>query len=159
MVGSINKVIICGRVANDPTVKQFPDNTKCNFSVATNRSYTRRDGTVVNQADFHRVVTSGSDARIAEKQVVKGTPVGVEGRLTTRSYLDATGNKRYITEIIAENLFLLGRANTLQETTQIPHANQMEQTGPTNADGGFLQNASTKPANASPNPAEDDLPF
>ena len=160
MAGSINLVTIVGRVTNDPIVKQFPDNTKCNFSVATNRNYTRRDGTEVNQAEFHKIVTSGGIARVAERYVNKGRQIGIVGRLATRSYEDKMGNKRYITEIIAENLHLLGGAAAQSAVNNLPHANAGQGAGNTGAmDNSPAQNSAQPVQGVASKPAEDELPF
>lgn len=109
---SVNKVILVGNVGKDPEMKYFDDNNAiANFSVATNeRGFTTSSGTQIpDRTEWHNVVCRRGLAKIAEDYVKKGTLVYVEGKIRTRSYDDQSGVKRYITEIIADNLELLSR--------------------------------------------------
>ncbi|MDD2607168.1 single-stranded DNA-binding protein [Lascolabacillus sp.] len=109
---SVNKVILVGNVGKDPEMKYFDnDVAKANFSVATTeRGYTTSNGTQVpERTEWHNVVCWRGLAQIAEKFVKKGTLVYIEGKIKTRSYDDQSGVKRYITEIIADNLELLSK--------------------------------------------------
>ncbi len=109
---SVNKVILVGNVGKDPDVKYFDnDNVKANFSLATSkRGYTMANGTQVpERTEWHNIVCWRGLAQIVEKFVKKGSQLYVEGELRTRSYDDQSGVKRYITEVNAENIELLGR--------------------------------------------------
>ena len=109
---SVNKVILLGNVGKDPEMKYFDnDVAKANFSIATSeRGYTTSSGTQVpERTEWHNIVCWRGLAQIAERFVKKGTLVYVEGKIKTRSYDDQNGVKRYITEIIADNLELLSR--------------------------------------------------
>jgi single-strand DNA-binding protein len=109
---SVNKVILVGNVGKDPEMKYFDnDVAKANFSVATTeRGYTTSNGTQVpERTEWHNVVCWRGLAQIAERFVKKGTLVYIEGKIKTRSYDDQSGVKRYITEIIADNLELLSK--------------------------------------------------
>lgn len=109
---SVNKVILVGNVGKDPEMKYFDnDNSIANFSVATNeRGFTTSSGTQIpDRTEWHNVVCRRGLAQIAERFVKKGTLVYIEGKIRTRSYDDQSGVKRYITEIIADNLELLSR--------------------------------------------------
>ena len=109
---SVNKVILVGNVGKDPEMKYFDnDNAIPNFSVATNeRGFTTSSGTQIpDRTEWHNVVCRRGLAQIAERFVKKGTLVYIEGKIRTRSYDDQSGVKRYITEIIADNLELLSR--------------------------------------------------
>lgn len=109
---SVNKVILVGNVGKDPDVKYFDnDNVKANFSLATSkRGYTMANGTQVpERTEWHNVVCWRGLAQIVEKFVKKGSQLYVEGELRTRSYDDQNGVKRFITEVNAENIELLGR--------------------------------------------------
>lgn len=108
---SVNKVILLGRVGKDPDIKRFDDdNSVASFSLATSeRGYTAKNGTVVpEQTEWHSVVCYKGLAAIAERYVKKGDPLYIEGKIRTRSYEDKNQQKRYITEIIADKIELLG---------------------------------------------------
>ncbi len=120
---SVNKVILVGNVGKDPEMKYFDNDVAvANFSVATNeRGYTTSNGTQVpERTEWHNVSCWRGLAKIAERFVKKGTLVYIEGKLRTRSYDDQSGVKRYVTEIVADNLELLSRKdfNEDQSTTQ-----------------------------------------
>jgi single-strand DNA-binding protein len=109
---SVNKVILVGNVGRDPEMKYFDnDVAKANFSLATSeRGYTTSGGTQVpERTEWHNIVCWRGLAQVAEKFVKKGTLVYVEGKIRSRSYDDQNGVKRYITEVVADNLELLGR--------------------------------------------------
>ncbi|NLO32270.1 MAG: single-stranded DNA-binding protein [Candidatus Hydrogenedentes bacterium] len=112
---SVNKVILVGNVGRDPEMKYFDnDVAKANFSLATSeRGYTTSSGTQVpERTEWHNIVCWRGLAQIAERFVKKGTLLYVEGKIRSRSYDDQNGIKRYITEIVADNLELLSRKQT-----------------------------------------------
>ncbi|MFK7782469.1 single-stranded DNA-binding protein, partial [Psychroserpens sp.] len=78
------------------------------FSVATNESYKNAQGEKVTDTQWHNVVAWGKTAEIIEKYVTKGKEVAIEGKLTTRSWEDDKGNKRYTTEVVCNELLMLG---------------------------------------------------
>ncbi|MCM1152678.1 MAG: single-stranded DNA-binding protein [Muribaculum sp.] len=106
---SVNKVILIGNVGSDPAM-HYPEKDKAVavVSLATNSRY----GDNVEVTDWHRILFYNEMARIVERYVVKGTKLYVEGRITYRNYTDKMGISRKITEIIAENMELLGRAQS-----------------------------------------------
>ncbi len=109
---SVNKVILVGNVGKDPDMKYFDnDVAKANFSLATSeRGYTTSNGTQVpERTEWHNIVCWRGLAQIAEKFVKKGTMLYVEGKIRSRSYDDQNGVKRYITEVVADNIELLSR--------------------------------------------------
>lgn len=109
---SVNKVILVGNVGKDPEVRYLDNNVAvANFTLATTeRGFTSRDGQQVpDRTEWHNVVAWRGLAQIVEKYVKKGSQLFVEGKIRTRSYDDKDGNKRYVTEIFADNLQLLGR--------------------------------------------------
>ena len=109
-MGSLNKVQIIGNLGKEPEVRAVTSGAKvCNFPVATTESYTDRNGQKVDKTEWHNIVMWRGLAEVAEKYLHKGSQVYVEGRLQTRSWDDQNGQKRYITEIVAENLVMLGR--------------------------------------------------
>ena len=104
-----NRVQLIGNVGQDPEVKTVNGDRKvANFTVATNDFYYNDKGDKVEQTEWHRVTAWGKTAEIIEKFVVKGKEIGIEGKLTHRSYDDKEGNKKYITEIVASEVLLLG---------------------------------------------------
>jgi single-strand DNA-binding protein len=130
---SVNKVILVGNVGKDPEMKYFDnDNAIANFSVATNeRGFTTSSGTQIpDRTEWHNVVCRRGLAQIAERFVKKGTLVYIEGKIRTRSYDDQSGVKRYITEIIADNLELLSRKAGGEYEPNAPKAESAPQNSP-----------------------------
>ena len=109
----INKVILIGNVGQDPEIRYTGDvnnGTKvATFRVATTERYRDRSGNLQEHTEWHSIVVWRNTADVVEKYVKKGTQVYIEGRLRTRSWDDQNGNKRYVTEIVADTLQLLGR--------------------------------------------------
>ena len=109
-MASVNKAILIGNLGRDPEVKETQaGNSVCNFSIATNETWTNKDGSKGERTEWHKIVTFGKLADICGKYLVKGKQVYIEGRLQTRSWDDNDGNKRYTTEIVASNMTMLGR--------------------------------------------------
>jgi single-strand DNA-binding protein len=107
---SVNKAILVGFVGNDPEVRYLDSGTAvANFRLATSENYTNRAGEKVSQTEWHNVVLWRGLAEVAEKYVKKGTQVYIEGRIRTRTWDDRDGNKRYTTEIVADNMQLMGK--------------------------------------------------
>ncbi|MBN1153348.1 single-stranded DNA-binding protein [candidate division KSB1 bacterium] len=107
--GTVNKVILLGRVGADPEMRQTASNTPvANFSVATNLVWKDQDGTQHEETEWNRVVVWRKLAEFANVWIKKGKLVYVEGRLKTRSWEDKDGNTRYMTEIQADTVQLIG---------------------------------------------------
>jgi single-strand DNA-binding protein len=105
-----NKVQLIGNVGNEPEVKTFGEGKKvANITIATNDYYINDKGEKVEQTEWHRVTAWGKVAENIEKYVSKGKEIAIEGKLTHRSYDDKEGNKRYITEVVANDILLLGK--------------------------------------------------
>ena len=105
-----NKVQLIGHVGQEPEIKTFEGGKKvANITIATNESYTNNKGEKVENTEWHRITAWGKVADIIEKYVIKGKEIAIEGKLTHRSYDDKEGIKRYITEIVANELLLLGK--------------------------------------------------
>jgi single-strand DNA-binding protein len=103
-----NKVQLIGNLGQNPDVKNFGgDKRVAHLSVATNETYRNGKGEKVTDTQWHSVVAWGKLADIAEKLMVKGTEVVVEGKLINRTYTDKQGVKRYITEVQANELLVL----------------------------------------------------
>jgi len=110
-MSSVNKVILVGNVGRDPEVRYLDNNVSvANFTLATTeRGYTAQNGTVIpDKTEWHNIVAWRGLADISERFIKKGSQIYVEGKLRTRSWDDKEGNKRYVTEIYADNLQLLG---------------------------------------------------
>jgi single-strand DNA-binding protein len=105
-----NTVQLIGNVGNDPEIKNLDGGKKvANLTIATNDSYKNDKGEKVEQTEWHKVVAWGKTAEIIEKYVTKGLQIAVEGKLTHRSYDDKNGEKRYITEVVVNDVLLLGK--------------------------------------------------
>ena len=102
----VNKVTLVGRLGKDPVVKHFSDtNAIAEFSLATTENYKDKEGKWVEVTDWHNIkLPFKYMAESAEKYLKKGSLVYIDGKIKTRSYDDKDGNKKYITEIVAENI-------------------------------------------------------
>lgn len=109
---SINKAILVGHVGNDPEVRHLEGGTPvANFRLATSETYNNRNGERVTQTEWHSIVVWRGLAEVVEKYVKKGSQLYIEGRIRTRAWEDREGNKRYTTEIVCDNLQMLGKRN------------------------------------------------
>ena len=107
---SVNKVILIGNLGKDPEVKYTPQGTPvAKFSLATNERYKDKDGNWQDRTEWHNIVLWQRLAEIAGEYLKKGGKVYIEGRLQTHSWDDKqTGQKKYMTEIVGQDLVLLG---------------------------------------------------
>lgn len=115
----VNKVILIGNLGKDPEVRHL-DNGRAvaNFSLATSENYKNREGEKVSTTEWHNIVLWTPLAEIAEKYLNKGNQIYLEGKLTNRSYEDKEGNRKYITEVVGQNLTMLGgRASASESST------------------------------------------
>ncbi len=108
-MAGVNKVILVGNLGKDPEVRHL-DNGRAvaNFSIATSETYKNKQGERVTNTEWHNVVLWTPLAEIAERFLKKGNQVYIEGKLTTRSWDDQDGNKRYTTEVVGREMTLLG---------------------------------------------------
>lgn len=119
-MASVNKVIILGNVGGDPEVREAASGKIVNLSIATSRRYKTASGERVDETEWHRVVFFGKVADVASQYVHKGDPLYVEGRLQTRKWQDKSGQDRYTTEIVCEQMQLLGgKADGAQESRPV----------------------------------------
>lgn len=108
---SVNKVILLGRLGQDPELKYTPGGSPvCNFSVATTESWTDKSGQKQEKTEWHRIVVWGKLAELCNQYLSKGRQAFIEGRLQTRAWDDKDGNKRYTTEILASTVQFIGGA-------------------------------------------------
>lgn len=143
-MSGVNKVILIGHLGKDPESRTFEGgNMTTKFTLATNEVYKDKNGTRVENTEWHNIATWGKLADIASKLLHKGSQIYVEGKLKTRSWDDKDGNKKYITEVIADTFTLLDKKSSSDssygDVSSIDsHSN------------------STESSNAAP---DDDLPF
>lgn len=110
-MSGVNKVILVGNLGSDPELRHTPSGTPvANFRIATNEVWTNKEGQRDQRTEWHRIVTFGRLAEICGQYLTKGKQVYVEGRIRTREWEDQTGNRRFTTEIIANQMVMLGRA-------------------------------------------------
>ena len=108
-MAGVNKVILVGNLGKDPEIRHLENGRAVtNFPLATSETYKTKDGERVTKTEWHNVVLWTPLAEIAEKYLNKGSQVYVEGKLTTRSWDDKDGNKRYTTEVVGREMTLLG---------------------------------------------------
>jgi single-strand DNA-binding protein len=108
MSRGINKVILVGNLGKDPEVQNFETGKKATFSLATTETQRDRDGNDVQHTEWHNIVMWRGLADIAEQYLRKGSQVYLEGRIRTRSFEARDGQKKFVTEIQADNMVLLG---------------------------------------------------
>lgn len=107
-----NKVMLIGNIGNDPEIRNLDGGKKmARFSLATNERYRSSNGEQKEETQWHNLVIWGKLADVAEKYCAKGGEIAVEGKISNRSWEDKEGVKRYTTEIIVNELLLLGRKN------------------------------------------------
>ena len=104
-----NKVQLIGHVGKDPIVKSVNNSKVANFTMATNEVYYNDKKEKVENTYWHNITAWGKTAEIIEKFVVKGKEVAVEGKLSSRSYDDKDGVKKYMTEVVVSEILLLGK--------------------------------------------------
>jgi len=142
---SVNKVILIGNVGKDPVVRHLDrDVTVANFPLATSESYVK-DGNKVSNTEWHNIVVWRGLATVVEKYVKKGDKLYIEGKIKTRSWEDKDQNKRYTTEIYADNLEMLGNPNRNNQSSSSNNTNTSDINEPQTVD--------------QDNDNEDDLPF
>ncbi len=104
-----NKVQLIGNLGNNPEIINLESGKKlAKFSLATNESYTNASGEKIDKVEWHNLVAWGKTCDIIEKYLTKGKEVAVEGKLTSRSYETKEGEKRYVTEVVVNELLMLG---------------------------------------------------
>ena len=158
---SVNKVMILGRLGQDPELKYTPSGTAvCNFSLATNDYWTDKSGQKQERTEWHRVVVWGKVGENCGRYLSKGRQAFVEGSLQTRQWEGKDGQKRYTTEVVARNVQFIGGTNEARRP-------QESETAPRGANGGHPETTSAQGAAASENYqvntesnfTADDIPF
>lgn len=119
--GTVNKVILIGRLGADPQLKYTPSGRpNANFNVATNAVWKDQEGNQQERTDWHRVVAWGKLAEVMGEWLKKGSNVYLEGRLQTRTYEDTNGVKKWITEVVVTDMEMLGKKGETTEQGEIP---------------------------------------
>ncbi|PLX86276.1 MAG: single-stranded DNA-binding protein [Desulfuromonas sp.] len=160
---SVNKVILVGNLGKDPELRYTPSGAAvANFSLATSERYKDRNGEQQEKTEWHNIVVWRNLAEICGKYLHKGKHIYIEGRIQTRSYDDRDGNKRYITEIVADKMQMLGRVGDEGGYAQRGEPRQSRPAQQTPAQGN-QGNQGGAPAyediaDSSYNP-DDDIPF
>ena len=152
--GTVNKVILIGRLGRDPEMRYTSSGTAVvNFSLATNHSVKDQNGNNSEQTEWHKVVAFGRTAEIAGEYLTKGRQVYIEGRLQTRSWDDQNGQKKYKTEVVCSNLQLLGGRGESEGS-----GDSAAEPAPA-IDESADDSNSGKEKETAPKEEEDDLPF
>ena len=160
---SINKVILVGNVGKDPETRYLEGGTTVSkFPFATSEVYRNREGEKITSTEWHNIVLWRGLAEVAEKYVKKGSQLYIEGRIKTRSYTDKEGNTRYITEIIGDNMQMLGKKsdnNSMSESDYSQTSGSVNQAGENRSseDSGSDDDVFDNLTNN--NDETDDLPF
>ena len=117
MRGTVNKVILIGRLGADPELKYMPSGDPvANFNLATDESYRDKDGNTQEKTEWHRIVAFRKLAETCGEYLKKGKLVYIEGRIQSRSWEDKNGVKRFTTEIIANTMQMLGKKGEMDES-------------------------------------------
>jgi single-strand DNA-binding protein len=104
-----NCVRLIGNLGQNPDVKELKSGKKlAKFSLATTDSYRDENGNKVNDTTWHQLIAWGKQAELVEKYLEKGQEIAIEGKIASRQYTDKEGNKRYVTEIVVNELLMLG---------------------------------------------------
>ncbi|EQB62925.1 MAG: hypothetical protein RBG1_1C00001G0504 [candidate division Zixibacteria bacterium RBG-1] len=115
-MAGINKAILIGNLGKDPELRYTPNSQAvATFSLATTEKWKDKEGKFQEKTEWHNIVAWGKQAEICKEYLKKGSPVYVEGRIQHRSYDDKEGNKKYITEIVARSVQMLGRKGEAKE--------------------------------------------
>ena len=168
-MASINKVIILGRLGQDPEMRYTQNQTAvCSLNVATTEFKQNQNGEREEMTEWHRIVVWGKQAENCGQYLAKGRGVAVEGRLQTRSWEDQNGQKRYTTEIVANNVQFLssgqGQGQAQNNPQNNTNQNFQHNNHRNNGSGGFLPNPNQgnnrfENAPSMQPSAFDDIPF
>jgi single-strand DNA-binding protein len=149
-MASVNKVILVGNLGRDPEVRFMPNGEAvCNFSIATTDSWKDKAGAKQERTEWHNIVMYRKLAEIAGEYLKKGRPVYVEGRLQTRKWQTKEGQDRYTTEIIADQMQMLGGKEDSTQSEDRPESNQANEKDIKSSTGN----------SSSFDDFEDDIPF
>ena len=129
-MAGVNKVILIGNLGKDPEVRYLDSGVAvANFSLATTESYKNKEGERISQTEWHNIVLWRGLAEVAEKWLKKGSSVYIEGKIRSRKWEDKEGNTRYTTEILADNMTMLGKKedSSAEKTETTPEQESIPQ--------------------------------
>ena len=125
MAASLNKVLLIGNLGADPELSYTPTGTaKATMRLATNEVWTTKDGENGSRVEWHRLIAWGRLAEVCGEYLVSGRQIFVEGRTQTRSWEDQDGVKRFITEIVVNNMQMLGSGTQPAEAVDAPEEDE-----------------------------------
>jgi single-strand DNA-binding protein len=146
----VNKVILVGNLGKDPEFKYTPGGQPvATFSLATSERFTDKNGQRQDRTEWHNIVMWGKQAELANQYLKKGRTVYIEGKITTRSWDDKDGNKKYKTEIVANTMQFIGGSGGGAPSSG----------GSSNSDPGIPEMPSYDMGPSGQDPMADDLPF
>lgn len=146
---SVNKVILVGRLGGNPDIRHTPNGQSvANFNIATNESWSDKNGQKQERTEWHRIVVWGKLAQLCGEYLAKGRQVYVEGRLQTRQWQDKEGQTKYTTEVIANTIQFLGAGAGAGAGAQAQMAN-----------GADVSTSGGAPRMEEPSFTEEDIPF
>ena len=130
-MAGVNKVILIGNLGKDPEVKYLDNGVAvANFSLATTENYKNKEGERVSQTEWHNIVLWRGLAEVAEKYLKKGSNIYIEGKIKNRKWEDKEGKTRYNTEILADNMTMLGgkpvQEDITSNTSDAPHKDKAD---------------------------------
>lgn len=162
-MASVNKVILVGNLGRDPEVRYLPSgDAVANVTIATSSKFKNKSGEMVEETEWHRVTFFGKLAEIVGQYLKKGRSVYVEGRIKTRKYTDKDGIEKFATDIVANEMQMLGSREGMGEPSGASHDDE---------GGGYSRPAARPAAPQRPAPApaakpasgfddmDDDIPF
>jgi single-strand DNA-binding protein len=162
-MGSLNKVLLIGNLGKDPELRYTPDGLAIlKFSIATSEYFNDKSGSKQERTTWHNIIVFGKLGQTLANYLSKGKQVFVEGRINNRSYDDKDGNKKYITEIVATNIVMLGAkgGGGSPETIDTDYGQSSNDYGYTGQNGGNSYGAGSTNVNTPNQPGEDDdIPF
>lgn len=158
-MAGLNKVMLIGNLGKDPEVKNLDNGAKiATFPLATSETYKDKEGVRQTRTEWHNLVLWRGLADIAENYLHKGSQVYIEGRLSTRKWEDKEGNTRYTTEVIGDNLVLLGRPGDGSSGSVNPVSSNV-QTDTSEGASTASVNLQDQASHSSSGQEADDLPF
>lgn len=138
-MSGVNKVILVGNLGKEPEIRHLENNrARATFPLATNETYKNKAGEKVTTTEWHNVVMWGPLAEITEQYLSKGKQVYIEGKLTNRSYVDKEGQTKFITEVVGQNMVLLGGGSgksNFSEAADLSNSTQFDAIEEDEADG------------------------
>ena len=160
-MASVNKVILIGNLGKDPEVRYMPSGDAiATISIATTETFKDREGVKQERTEWHRVAFFGKLAEIAGQYLKKGRPVYIEGRIQTRKWQDKAGQDRYTTEIVANEMKMLGgRGDSGGDASFAPEEGEPQPRPIARPQPTAAPAPAPSPSSAGPDGFDDDIPF